>query len=143
METGPEVTGPVNLGNPVELPIAGLAEKIIALTGSKSKLVDGPLPEDDPTQRCPDIGLARKLLSWEPTVALDGGLSRTIEYFRTLRAGDRIDRTCAVIGEMTAEGNWGDALRGRRLVDPASNPHRIHTFNLGSNVNGQINSTCV
>ena len=90
METGPEVTGPVNLGNPVELPIAGLAEKIIALTGSKSKLVYEPLPENDPPQRCPDIALARKLLTWEPSVALDDGLSRTIEYFRTLRTGDRI-----------------------------------------------------
>ncbi len=79
-----EVTGPVNLGNPVEFTIAELAEKVIALTGSRSKIVREPLPEDDPVQRCPDIGLARRLLDWEPKVPLEEGLERTIAYFRNL-----------------------------------------------------------
>jgi UDP-glucuronate decarboxylase len=83
METGSEVTGPVNLGNPQEMPIADLAAKIIALTGSASKLVHEALPEDDPLQRCPDIALARKLLGWEPSVPLEEGLDQTIAYFRT------------------------------------------------------------
>ncbi len=82
MATEDGVTGPVNLGNPVELPIRALAEKVIALTGSRSKLVHKPLPQDDPTQRCPDIGLAKKLLdSWAPKTSLDEGLAKTIAYF--------------------------------------------------------------
>lgn len=76
------VTGPINLGNPEERTILELAEKIIALTGSNSKIINQPLPEDDPKQRCPDIGLARKELDWEPTVELDDGLERTVAYFK-------------------------------------------------------------
>lgn len=82
MATGPETTGPVNVGNPHEIPVRELAERVIRLTGSGSKLVHRPLPQDDPTQRCPDITLARSLLGWEPRVALNDGLARTIEYFR-------------------------------------------------------------
>ncbi len=81
MGTEDDVTGPVNLGNPVEMSVRGLAEKIIDLTGSKSKLAFEPLPEDDPAQRCPDIALARKFLNWEPTVDLEEGLKKTIAYF--------------------------------------------------------------
>ena len=77
-------TGPVNLGNPVEFTIRELAEKVIALTGSASELVFRPLPVDDPMQRQPDIGLARSSLGWEPTIQLEQGLSRTIEYFDQL-----------------------------------------------------------
>jgi dTDP-glucose 4,6-dehydratase len=73
---------PVNIGNPSELTIRQLAERIIALTGSRSRIVTRPLPEDDPKVRQPDITRARRLLGWEPTVALDDGLRRTIEYFR-------------------------------------------------------------
>ena len=76
-----DVTGPVNLGNPTEISIRGLAEKIIGLAGSSSRLQHMPLPEDDPTQRCPDIGLAKKLLDWQPKVALEEGLEKTISYF--------------------------------------------------------------
>jgi len=82
MESDPEVTGPVNLGNPGEFSIRELAEKIVAQTGSESNIVYEPLPEDDPSQRQPDISQARKVLGWEPTVRLDEGLPRTIEYFR-------------------------------------------------------------
>jgi len=82
MATGDDFTGPVNLGNPVELPVKELAERIIKLTGSSSTLVYKPLPQDDPTQRCPDITLARSKLGWEPTVPLETGLKRTIDYFR-------------------------------------------------------------
>ncbi len=83
MDTPDHVTGPINIGNPDEFKIIELAEKIIKLTGSKSKLVFLPLPADDPTQRQPDISQARKQLNnWEPKVKLDEGLIKTIEYFR-------------------------------------------------------------
>ena len=84
MKTGDEVTGPVNLGNPHEIPVRELAQRIIRLTGSTSTIAFRPLPQDDPTQRCPDIALARRLLGWEPHVMLDEGLSRTIRYFERL-----------------------------------------------------------
>ena len=80
------VTGPVNLGNPHEISVRTLAERVIALTGAQSEIVFRPLPQDDPTQRCPDIGLARRMLGWEPTIALDDGLQATIAYFRDLLA---------------------------------------------------------
>jgi UDP-glucuronate decarboxylase len=86
MNTAEEVTGPVNLGNPHELPIRELAERIVALTGSASTIVYRALPQDDPMQRCPDIGLARRLLGWQPTISLDDGLRQTIAYFRGLLA---------------------------------------------------------
>jgi UDP-glucuronate decarboxylase len=79
-----EVTGPMNLGNPGEFTIRELAEKVIALTGSKSKLEFRPLPADDPLQRKPDISLARNTLGWEPKIALEDGLTRTIAYFRQI-----------------------------------------------------------
>jgi UDP-glucuronate decarboxylase len=84
MNTGDDFTGPVNLGNPEEYSILQLAETIIRLTGSKSRIVFKPLPPDDPKQRCPDITLARKVLNWQPTTPLEEGLKRTIEYFRNI-----------------------------------------------------------
>jgi UDP-glucuronate decarboxylase len=84
MATDEDVTGPMNLGNPHEVPVRGLAERVIALTGSRSNIVHRPLPEDDPLQRCPDIARARQVLGWEPTVRLDEGLQHTIAYFDTL-----------------------------------------------------------
>jgi len=84
MNSPDDFTGPVNLGNPEEVTIADLAERIIRLTGSTSALVFRPLPHDDPHRRQPDIALARKVLGWEPSVRLDEGLKRTIEYFRRL-----------------------------------------------------------
>jgi UDP-glucuronate decarboxylase len=81
--------GPVNLGNPNEMPIKALAERIIALTGSRSKIVNKPLPKDDPTRRQPDISLAKKELGWEPKVDLDAGLKKTIADFEErLRSGE-------------------------------------------------------
>jgi UDP-glucuronate decarboxylase len=83
MDTGDDVTGPVNVGNPEEFSMLQLAELVIRLTGSSSKLVFRPLPADDPRQRKPDIALAHALLrGWQPTVALEDGLARTIAYFR-------------------------------------------------------------
>tara|TARA_R110000772_G_scaffold165646_1_gene277012 strand:+ start:10261 stop:11217 length:957 start_codon:yes stop_codon:yes gene_type:complete len=82
MNTPGEVTGPVNLGNPVEFTIRELAEQVLAQTRSQSSLLQEPLPQDDPRQRQPDIDLARKLLGWEPAVPLADGLERTIDYFR-------------------------------------------------------------
>jgi UDP-glucuronate decarboxylase len=84
METPDNVTGPVNLGNPVEFTIRQLAEQVIEVTGSSSKIVFRPLPQDDPKQRRPDIGLAQSLLAWQPTVQLRDGLKKTIEYFDKL-----------------------------------------------------------
>ena len=84
MATSDEITGPINLGNPVETPVVVLAEKIIELVGSKSKIESRPLPVDDPVQRCPDISRARNLLGWEPRVPLATGLERTIAFFDRL-----------------------------------------------------------
>jgi UDP-glucuronate decarboxylase len=84
MATPKSVTGPVNLGNPVEFTILELAEAVLRLTGSRSKLLRMPLPADDPKQRQPDITLARSTLQWEPKVQLEAGLKRTIDYFDKL-----------------------------------------------------------
>ncbi|HUP91417.1 MAG TPA: UDP-glucuronic acid decarboxylase family protein [Solimonas sp.] len=90
MATGPEVTGPINLGNPGEFTIKELAEMVIELTGSKSKLVRKPLPTDDPRQRKPDISRAKKQLGWTPKVKLRDGLKKTIPYFENvLKQGRR------------------------------------------------------
>jgi UDP-glucuronate decarboxylase len=84
MDTDDSVTGPVNLGNPVEFTIRQLAELVIEMTGSRSKIQQFPLPEDDPRQRQPDISRARDLLDWEPTVELRDGLKKTIEHFEKM-----------------------------------------------------------
>jgi len=86
MDTPSGFTGPINVGNPGEFTILELAEMVIRLTGSKSKIEFRPLPEDDPRQRKPDIALAREKLAWEPKVPLEDGIQRTIEYFRQLLA---------------------------------------------------------
>ncbi len=86
MESPESFTGPVNLGNPEEFSIFDLAEKIIRLTGSDSRYFFMPLPKDDPTQRKPDISLARHHLKWEPRVSVDEGLTKTIAYFKSLLA---------------------------------------------------------
>ncbi len=75
------LTGPVNIGNPTEFTIRELAETVVSLTGSRSEIVHRPLPQDDPTQRKPDISLAREKLGWEATVPLKEGLKATIGYF--------------------------------------------------------------
>jgi len=84
MDTPDEVTGPVNLGNPHEITVRELAERIIALCGEGARIEKRPLPQDDPTRRCPDITLARRLLGWEPKVPLEDGLRRTVAYFDAL-----------------------------------------------------------
>ena len=91
MGTPDDFTGPVNLGNPNELTVHQLAEKVIEITDSRSQLLFKPLPSDDPKQRQPDISLARKHLGWKPKVSLDEGLHRTITYFDNLLAGNRHD----------------------------------------------------
>ena len=83
MNSEDEFTGPVNIGNPGEFTMLELAEKVIEFTGSKSKIVFQPLPQDDPKMRRPDITLAKSKLDWEPKVKLDEGLMKTIEYFKT------------------------------------------------------------
>ena len=87
MNSPPEVTGPVNLGNPVEFTMLELATKVLALLGSGGPVEHRPLPSDDPVRRQPDIGRAQDLLGWGPTVQLDEGLKRTVEYFRHALAG--------------------------------------------------------
>jgi len=82
MNAPDDFSGPVNIGNPNEFSIMELAEKVIGLTGSKSKIIHQPLPEDDPLQRQPDIALAKERLGWEPKTQLEEGLKRTIEYFK-------------------------------------------------------------
>ena len=82
MDTGSEVTGPMNIGNPHEISIRALAEAIVTKIGGPAKLVERPLPADDPFQRQPDIAEAQRALGWSPRIELDEGLDRTIEYFR-------------------------------------------------------------
>jgi UDP-glucuronate decarboxylase len=84
METPREFIGPVNLGNPGEFTIKELAEMVIEMTGSRSKLTYLPLPSDDPRQRCPDISLAREAMGWAPSIPLREGLAQTIKYFDTM-----------------------------------------------------------
>ena len=94
METGPEVIGPINLGNPTEFTIRELAELILELTGSRSKIVHRPLPQDDPQKRRPDISEAEKVLGWRPAISLREGLTKTIPYFEQLVAqGDVVGAT--------------------------------------------------
>ena len=82
METGPEITGPVNIGNPNEFTVRELAEQVIRLTNASSEIIEAPLPQDDPKQRQPDIGKAKRDLNWEPSIQLEQGLVKTIDYFR-------------------------------------------------------------
>jgi UDP-glucuronate decarboxylase len=84
MATGVGVTGPINIGNPHEIPVRELAERVIRLTGSRSRIEHRPLPQDDPLQRCPDITQAQSVLGWQPTIELDAGLRHTIAYFRQM-----------------------------------------------------------
>ncbi|MFZ4399315.1 MAG: UDP-glucuronic acid decarboxylase family protein [Bacteroidales bacterium] len=84
MATGNDFTGPVNIGNPNEFTMLELAEKVIRLTGCKSKIIFEPLPADDPMQRQPNISLAKEKLNWEPKIELEEGLTKTIAYFRTI-----------------------------------------------------------
>jgi len=86
MDSSDDVTGPINVGNPGEFTMIELAETVLKLVGSKSKLVRQPLPADDPKQRKPDITRARSVLGWEPKVQLEDGLKETIAYFRKLLA---------------------------------------------------------
>jgi len=81
------VTGPINLGNPHEIAVRELAERVLALTGGTGRIVCRPLPQDDPRQRCPDIALARRVLGWQPAVTLEDGLRRTVAYFAGLLGG--------------------------------------------------------
>ncbi|MAX27318.1 MAG: NAD-dependent dehydratase [Phycisphaeraceae bacterium] len=88
MDAPDDVTGPVNIGNPGEFTIKQLAEMVIEMTGSKSKLIYKPLPKDDPTQRKPDITIAQDKLGWEPKIPLAEGLAKTIEYFKSINLAD-------------------------------------------------------
>jgi len=86
MAAGDDVTGPINLGNPHEISVRELADRVIVLTDSRSRIMHAPLPRDDPTQRCPDITRAQRVIGWEPEISLDEGLQRTIAFFRNLVA---------------------------------------------------------
>jgi len=84
MRADDKITGPINLGNPNEFTIRQLAETILKLTGASSNLIENPLPEDDPMQRCPDISYAKEILEWQPAIELEEGLERTISYFKSV-----------------------------------------------------------
>jgi UDP-glucuronate decarboxylase len=86
MATGTDVTGPINIGNPHEIPVRELAERVIRITESASRIVHRPLPQDDPLQRCPDITMAKDVLGWQPAIELDAGLRRTAAYFEQMLA---------------------------------------------------------
>lgn len=84
MDSQDDITGPINIGNPIEFTILELAQRVLELTGASSKLVYSSLPQDDPLQRRPDIDLAKKILNWVPEIGLDEGLLKTIEYFKNV-----------------------------------------------------------
>ena len=107
MNSGPEMQRPCNLGNPGEFTVAQLADMVIEMTGSDSKIVSEPLPKDDPTRRKPDITMAKENLDWEPTVALQDGLRQTISYFQ-----DVLQRKRAA-HELDSENNAGMAIEPR------------------------------
>jgi UDP-glucuronate decarboxylase len=90
MDTSPDITGPVNVGNPAEFTIMELAQMTVSLVGSRSKIVHRPLPENDPKQRQPDISLAQQLLGWRPRIALKEGLAKTIAYFEHLLSDETL-----------------------------------------------------
>ena len=92
MDSTQEVTGPINLGNPAEFSILEIAQMIIEMTGSRSKIVHLPLPQDDPKQRRPDIGMAQRILGWSPGIPLKEGLQRTIAYFERVVAEGKLER---------------------------------------------------
>lgn len=98
MGTSPEVTGPINIGNPNEFTIRELAESVIQLTGSRSRLVNRPLPEDDPKQRQPDLTLAKKHLGWSPRQSLREGLVPTIQYFEKMLSNEKLRQTLLTSG---------------------------------------------
>jgi UDP-glucuronate decarboxylase len=98
METSSDIIGPINLGNPNELSIRELAEMVLELTGSRSKIVHRPLPADDPQKRRPDISEAERLLGWRPTTTLKEGLAKTIPYFEGLLAAGKIPRVPSMAG---------------------------------------------
>jgi UDP-glucuronate decarboxylase len=98
MATGPDISGPINLGNPVEFTMLDLAEHVLKLTGSSSNLIFKPLPQDDPQQRQPNIKLAKETLGWEPSVKLEQGLIKTIAYFEKLLSDDKALDTLSLIG---------------------------------------------
>jgi UDP-glucuronate decarboxylase len=98
MESPDDVTGPVNIGNPSEFSILALAQMTIEMTGSKSRIVHRPLPQDDPRQRQPDITRAREQLAWAPRTPLKDGLERTISYFEQLLAETSPAPPLAMVG---------------------------------------------
>ncbi len=119
METDDAVTGPVNLGNPHEVPVIELADRVIAMTGTSAPIVFKPLPPDDPSRRRPDIDYARTVLRWEPRHPLDEGLAVTVEYFRA-----------ALAEEAPAAGRYGRARAaagaGRATEAPTDRPAARH-----------------
>nr|WP_294555578.1 UDP-glucuronic acid decarboxylase family protein [uncultured Rhodopila sp.] len=111
MATGPEVTGPMNIGNPHEIPVRELAERVIDLVNAKSRIVHKPLPQDDPLQRCPDIAMAKRELGWAPAVPLEEGLRRTVAYFEALlsRSGPPMQARAGIGGpDRPGDDGFGD-----------------------------------
>jgi len=118
MNTPPEVTGPVNLGNPDEFTVLELAKLVLALTRSDAAIEERPLPSDDPVRRKPDISRARQLLGWEPAIPLEEGLKRTVDYFRQTRAERKPSWPCPL-----PSGTTGP------LANPSSDTGRLRPLN--------------
>jgi UDP-glucuronate decarboxylase len=125
MATGDDLAGPVNLGNPHEVPVIELADRVIAATGSSAPIVFKPLPPDDPSRRRPDIDRARRLLRWEPRHPLDEGLAVTVDYFRSALAEDEP----AARRFAAAQGIGGDEASADRTA--ALPPPRMASAGLG------------
>jgi hypothetical protein len=125
MESPPEITGPFNLGNPVEHTVKDIAQIIIARTGSTSEIEYHPLPQDDPKRRRPLVSLAREVLGWSPRINLDEGLHATINYFSLRIAADEALPVAVGVKERVADrrqvrtaGKRGSAMRGRPVMQP-------------------------
>jgi UDP-glucuronate decarboxylase len=123
MESPPEITGPFNLGNPVEHTVKDIAEIVIARTGSTSKIEYHPLPQDDPKRRRPVISRARDVLGWSPRISLDEGLRATINYFSLRLVADQAlpapaKERLAGRGQVRAAGKRGTAMRARPVMQP-------------------------
>ena len=139
MDTSSEITGPVNLGNPGEFTILEIAQTILELTGSRSKIVHRPLPEDDPRQRRPDISKAERVLGWSPSVPFETGLQATIAYFESVVAEGKLARAVSATESVRFEArSVGPADRSsltalRRRASPcASQEARIQWFRRAS-----------
>jgi UDP-glucuronate decarboxylase len=135
MNTPDNITGPMNCGNPNEFTIRDLAEKVIAITGSRSRIVHRPLPQDDPRQRRPDISQAQELLNWRPTVMLTEGLQRTISYFEKLQSkkGGRARQSQSIARQRSpSRAKMRELARNRDAASQGTVPASTSSYGLNA-----------